>query len=87
MPQRGRSVEQRPEPSIWRNRPFVMLWAAQAISQTAQNAIWYGMMVLVQNSSGSSTQMSLAIMTLVVPSVLFGIVAGAYVDRWDNVSS
>ncbi len=61
-----------------------MLWTAQAISQTAQNAIWYGMMVLVQNSSDSSTQMSLAIMTLVVPSVLFGIVAGAYVDRWDK---
>ena len=84
MPQRGRPIDQRLEPSIWRNRPFVMLWAAQAISQTAQNAIWYGMMVLVQNSSGSSTQMSLAIMTLVVPSVLFGIVAGAYVDRWDK---
>jgi MFS family permease len=62
----------------------MLLWIAQAISQTAQNAIWYGMMVLVQNSSGSSTQMSLAIMTLVVPSVLFGIVAGAYVDRWDK---
>jgi MFS family permease len=84
VPERGRSVEQRLDPTIWRNRPFVMLWAAQAISQTAQNAIWYGMMVLVQNSSGSSTQMSLAIMTLVVPSVLFGIVAGAYVDRWDK---
>jgi MFS family permease len=62
----------------------MLLWAAQAISQTAQNAIWYGMMVLVQTKSHSSTQMSLAIMTLIVPSVLFGIVAGAYVDRWDK---
>src|SRR6185312_469924 len=28
--------------SIWRNRHFLLLWLAQAISQTAQNAIWYG---------------------------------------------
>lgn len=69
---------------LWRNRDFVLLWIAQAISQTAQNAIWYGMMVLVQTRSHSSTQMSLAIMTLIVPSVLFGIIAGAYVDRWDK---
>src|SRR5438067_332410 len=69
---------------IWKNRPFVLLWAAQAISQTAQNAIWYGMMVLVQHKSGSTTQMSVAIMSLIVPSVLFGIIAGAYVDRWDK---
>ena len=70
--------------SLWKNRAFMLLWIAQAISQTAQNAIWYGMMVLVQTTSHSSTQMSLAILTLVVPSVLFGIVAGAYVDRWDK---
>lgn len=69
---------------IWRNRPFVLLWIAQAISQTAQNAIWYGMMVLVQSKSHSATHMSVAIVTLLVPSVLFGIVAGAYVDRWDK---
>jgi len=69
---------------IWRNRAFMLLWVAQAISQTAQNAIWYGLLVLVETRSQSSTQMSLAILTLLVPSVLFGIVAGAYVDRWDK---
>lgn len=75
---------QEPEPPIWRNRPFMLLWTAQVISQTAQNAIWFGMMFLVQERSHSATVMSLAIMTLIVPSVLFGIVAGAYVDRWDK---
>ena len=70
--------------SIWHNRPFMLLWIAQAISSTAQNAIWYGILVLVQTRSHSATQMGLAIMTLVVPSVLFGLVAGAYVDRWDK---
>ncbi|MCC7106379.1 MAG: MFS transporter [Chloroflexi bacterium] len=72
------------EGPVWKNRSFLLLWIAQAISQTAQNAIWYGMMVLVQSKSHSATHMSVAIMTLIVPSVLFGIIAGAYVDRWDK---
>jgi MFS family permease len=69
---------------IWRNREFSLLWAAQAISQTAQNALWYAILVLVQHKSNSNTHLSLAILTLIVPSVLFGIIAGVYVDRWDK---
>src|SRR5438105_15844176 len=72
------------EKSIWRNREFLLLWLAQAISQTAQNAIWYGIVVLVQRLSHSSTQLSLAILTLIIPSVVFGVLAGVYVDRWDK---
>src|SRR6476659_798816 len=69
---------------IWRNRNFLLLWLAQAISQTAQNAIWYGIVVLVQQRSHSSTLLSLAILTLIIPSVIFGVLAGVYVDRWDK---
>lgn len=70
--------------SIWANREFMLLWVAQAISQTAQNAVWYGILVMVQNKSNSSAHMGLAITTLVLPSVLFGLLAGVYVDRWDK---
>jgi MFS family permease len=70
--------------SIWRNREFLLLWLAQAISQTAQNAIWYGIVILVQRLSHSSTQLSLAVLTLIIPSVIFGVLAGVYVDRWDK---
>ncbi|HEY3059221.1 MAG TPA: MFS transporter [Chloroflexota bacterium] len=72
--------------SIWRNRDFLLLWLAQAISQTAQNAIWYGIVVLVQHRSHSSTQLSVAVLTLIIPSVVFGVLAGVYVDRWDKRS-
>src|SRR5207248_1615490 len=70
--------------SIWRNREFLLLWLAQAISQTAQNAIWYGIVILVQQRSNSSTQLSVAVLTLIIPSVVFGVLAGVYVDRWDK---
>jgi MFS family permease len=72
------------ELSLWRNRHFLLLWLAQAISQTAQNAIWYGIVILVQSRSHSSTQLSLAVLTLIIPSVVFGVLAGVYVDRWDK---
>jgi MFS family permease len=72
------------ELSIWRNRHFLLLWLAQAISQTAQNAIWFGIIVLVQRRSNSSTQLSVAVLTLIIPSVIFGVLAGVYVDRWDK---
>jgi MFS family permease len=74
------------DPTLWRNRDFLLLWLAQAISQTAQNAIWYGIIVLVQDRSKSSTQLSLAVLTLIIPSVVFGVLAGVYVDRWDKRS-
>jgi MFS family permease len=70
--------------SVWSNRNFLLLWLAQAISQTAQNAIWYGIVVLVQQRSHSSTLLSLAVLTLIIPSVIFGVLAGVYVDRWDK---
>ncbi len=79
-PARGEGADR----AIWRNRAFLLLWLAQAISQTAQNAIWYGIVVLVQQRSNSSTQLSIAVLTLIVPSVIFGVLAGVYVDRWDK---
>lgn len=67
--------------SIFKNRHFVLLWVAQAVSQTAQNAIWFGLMVVVEESTRSSTQMGVAILTTILPSILLGMVAGVFVDR------
>ena len=73
-----------PEQSVWRNMAFVRLWIAQAVSQTAQNAIWYGLLVLVERLSHSTTQLGITILSVVIPSIVFGVPAGVYVDRWDK---
>ncbi len=70
--------------SILKNGAFLRLWLAQAITQTAQNAIWYALLVLVEEESHSTTQIGLTILSVILPSVLFGIPAGVYVDRWDK---
>lgn len=59
----------------------MFLWSAQAISQTAQQAIWFGMMVVVEEVSRSSTQLGIAILSTIIPAILLGLVAGVFVDR------
>ncbi|HLH72573.1 MAG TPA: MFS transporter, partial [Chloroflexota bacterium] len=67
--------------SIFHNRPFMLLWVAQFITQTAQQAIWFGMIVVVEQISQSSVHLSVAILSTVIPGVLFGLIAGVVVDR------
>lgn len=67
--------------SIFRNRPFMLLWAAQFISQTAQQAIWFGMIVVVEEVSQSSIHLSVAILSTIIPGILLGLIAGVFVDR------
>ncbi|HVC31924.1 MAG TPA: MFS transporter [Chloroflexota bacterium] len=70
-----------PATSIFQNRPFMLLWAAQFISQTAQQAIWFGMIIVVEQVSQSSVHLSVAILSTIIPGVLLGLIAGVVVDR------
>jgi MFS family permease len=73
-----------PGTSIWGNRPFMLLWAAQAISHTAQNAIWFALMVMVEEATRSTAQLGIAIVAYVLPAVLFTVPAGVLIDRVDK---
>jgi MFS family permease len=77
-------TDEGPDVSVWRNGPFLRLWLAQAITQTAHNALWYALMVLVEQISHSTTHLGVTILTVVIPSVLFGVPAGVLVDHLDK---
>src|SRR3989304_10405690 len=72
----------RPDEPVLGNRNFRLLWLSQICAQTAQNAILFTLLVVVVAQTGSSTQGSLLVISYVVPSILFGLVAGLLVDRW-----
>jgi MFS family permease len=74
------------ERSIFHNRNFMLLWAAQFITQTAQQAVWFGMIIVVEQISESSLHLSAAMLSTIVPGVLFGLVAGVIVDRSNKKS-
>jgi MFS family permease len=69
---------------VFRNRPFLLLWLAQAFTQIGGNMVIYGLTVIILESTSSSTAVSLLILTFLGPAVLFSAVAGVYVDRWDK---
>src|SRR5450631_770395 len=69
---------------VFRNRPFLALWLAQALTQVGGNMVLYGLTVRVFSLTGSTSAVSLLILTFLVPAVLLSAVAGVYVDRLDR---
>jgi MFS family permease len=70
--------------AVFRNGAFLRLWLSQAATQIGGNMVLYGLTVIVVESTGSNTAVSLLILTFLVPAVLFSAVAGVYVDRIDG---
>ena len=68
--------------SVLRNTAFLRLWAAQLVSQTAQNGLMFALLVLVTERTGSSVRGSLLVLAFMLPSVVLSIPAGVLVDRW-----
>ncbi|MBI3977752.1 MAG: MFS transporter [Chloroflexi bacterium] len=66
---------------LLRNRFFLYLWMAQALTQTAQNALFYGLLVSVEERTASTVSVSLLIVAAIAPAILFGLAAGVFVDR------
>ena len=64
------------------NPSFRYLWVAQAISQIAQNATIFVLLVLVERETHSSFYTGLLLLSALLPTVLFGMAAGVFVDRW-----
>ncbi|MEO8287885.1 MAG: MFS transporter [Chloroflexota bacterium] len=66
---------------VLRNPNFVKLWAAQILSQTAQQIVNYALVLQVANLTNSSTAVSGIIIAFTVPAILFAAIAGVFVER------
>ncbi len=79
-----RQPEEETVPPVLSNRAFLLLWLAQIISQTAQNAILYALIIIILDLTESTTSTSIVVLFFVVPTVVFGVFAGVLVDRWSK---
>ena len=77
------ALELKPRP-VLTNKSFLLLWLAQLISQSAQNAILFTLLVLVTSLTDGSTFTSMLVLSFVIPSVVFGIFSGVLVDMWSK---
>ena len=67
--------------AVIRKRHFLLLWTAQAFSQTAQNGIHFVQMVLIEKLTHSTSHMAVIILAFTLHGVLFSSLAGVAVDR------
>src|SRR5919199_3903957 len=74
--------------TILRNRNFRNLWLGQVISQMGDYFAFLAIMVVVGSFSqdvGQTTAMVSGVMIATsLPRLLFGVLAGVFVDRWDR---
>jgi len=70
--------------AVLRNRRFLSLWIAQVVTQVGGNMVLYGLTVQVFTLTKSATSVSLLILSFLIPAVIFGALAGVFVDRLDR---
>lgn len=67
---------------VLQNKSFRSLWGAQVFSQTAQHAVNFVLIVLIERLVGTSIHQGLIILAFTVPAIIFAPVSGVVIDRW-----
>ena len=63
---------------------FRRLWSAQVISDFGDNLTFITILFLVQRLTGSTVAIATVTIAITIPSLLFGVLSGVYVDRLDR---
>ncbi len=75
------AAPQRGFQTLFKNRNFLLLWLAQLTSMTILNASNFAIIVLIEDITGSTTLIGLAIISFSIPAVIIGAPAGVFVDH------
>lgn len=70
--------------SILRERDFSLLWSAQLLSALGDWMMIVAVPAYVYYLTGSALSTGLAFVAETLPALLFGLLAGVFVDRWDR---
>ena len=77
---RGRLQPRSEGPSLFDDLDFRVLWLSRLLSQTAQGALLYALLILVVDLSDRTIFNSLFVICSILPSIAFGLPAGIVVD-------
>jgi CRP-like cAMP-binding protein/predicted MFS family arabinose efflux permease len=81
------TVAAAPSPSpyaVLRNRRFRLLWTAQLVSTAGSALTALAAGILIFRITGSALSVGLMLMATAAPSLVVGLVAGVFVDRWNR---
>lgn len=70
--------------SVFRNRPFTLLWSGQLVSSMGSALTSLAASFLVYQVTGSALSVGLMLMASAGPTILVGLFAGVIVDQYDR---
>lgn len=70
--------------SVFRNKSFTNIWLAQLVSSMGSALTTLAASVLVYRETGSALSVGLMLIATTAPTVLIGLFAGVFVDRYDR---
>src|SRR5512141_454996 len=80
----GRSYGRPSTFSIFRNRSFSLLWVGQLISGMGSALTTLAASILVFRITGTAFSVGLMLIATAGPTILVGLMAGVFVDRYDR---
>src|SRR3989344_1646947 len=69
---------------VLRVKPFALMMLSEFFSQIAFNMQHFVLIFIIYNITRSNTAVSGLILSFMVPAVLFSVISGVYVDRWNK---
>ncbi len=70
--------------SVFKGRSFTLLWSAQLISSMGSALTTLASSILVFRITGSALSVGLMLIATSGPTILIGLLAGVFVDRYDR---
>ncbi len=70
--------------SIFRNRNFSLMWIGQLVTEMGTALSSLAASIYVYKITGSALNVGLMMMASALPSLVVGLVAGVFVDRYDR---
>jgi DHA3 family macrolide efflux protein-like MFS transporter len=70
--------------AIFRRRDFSLMWLAQLVSTIGSSLTDLAAAILVFRLTGSALSVGLVLIVTALPTLVFGLVAGVFVDRFDR---
>lgn len=71
-------------PKVLTNKNFFLLWLAQGISNLGDNLTNLTLIILVNAITHSTAAIAVLVIMIALPKIIFGLIAGVYVDRWNR---
>lgn len=65
-------------------RSFLYLWIGEILTQVSTHLFNFFLILLVFKITQSNTAVSGVVISFTIPAILFGSIAGVYVDRWNK---